>query len=99
MIELTNTDRAAIDRCYADNGWDISDQLSEYRLCEANYRAGLAAGIERAAKVCDRYEQHKWHIYKDGDGDLRADPHIQGQADGAADCSAAIRALNAPAAP
>ena len=65
----------------------------------AGYRAGIVAGIERAAKVCDRYEQHKWHIYKDGDGDLRADPHIQGQADGAADCSAAIRALNAPAAP
>ena len=50
MIELTQRDREAIDKCYADNGWDISDQLSEYHLCEAIYRAGIAAGIERAAK-------------------------------------------------
>jgi len=93
MIELTDADQIAIDRlCHTGRTLTIRE-LNDL------YRAGLAAGIERAAKVCDRYEQHKWHIYKDGDGDLRADPHIQGQADGAADCSAAIRALNAPAAP
>ena len=81
-IELTNTDRAAIDRCYADNGWDISDQLSEYRLCEASYRAGLAAGIERAANICGKYAYDK-----------RAAPELRGNSNGAADCAAAIRAL------
>ena len=108
-INLTDEDRAAITMAIRTS-WDADDDgydednpdHRERRLAAidaAIYRAGLAAGRERAieecAKVCDRYEQHKWHIYKEDDGDLRADPHIQGRSDGAADCAAAIRALNA----
>lgn len=51
MPDLTDADRAAIkaaiDKC-------VSKRLAGSReMDEAIYRAGLAAGIERAAKVCE----------------------------------------------
>lgn len=49
--------------------------------------------IERCAKVCEEYSAIRWDKYKRGDSPDRADPHIQGQSDGADDCAAAIRAL------
>ena len=49
MIELTNADRIAIKRAETEqcSGEFLSDGINGY---ERAYRAGLAAGIERAAK-------------------------------------------------
>lgn len=46
---------------------------------------------ERLAKVCEDYSSKKWDEYKRGFGPGRADPHWQGQSDGATDCADAIR--------
>lgn len=52
MPDLTDEDRAVVNAVYRDNGWDPNDQLSEYRLCEAGFIAGLAAGRARAIEEC-----------------------------------------------
>ena len=83
MIELTDADRAFI-RSLADK-WHQDHMLD---ACREAMHYGLAAGIERAANICGEYAYDK-----------RAAPELRGNSNGAADCAAAIRALNAPAAP
>ena len=83
MIELSEQDMANLVK--AEQEWIASKNDSRYVLREYCYRAGLAAGIERAAKVCDERE--------------RANAHSVGRSNGCAECAAAIRLLNAHATP
>jgi len=64
--------------------WDNSVGAHK-REIHAAFVAGLQVGIDRSAKVCDERE--------------RANAHSVGRSNGCAECAAAIRALNAPAAP
>jgi Lar family restriction alleviation protein len=74
MIELTDEDVAAIKVAIAPLQTEDDEQ-------EAVYRAGLAAGLERAARECD----------------VRANLSFPGiEAKGAIECAAAIRALVKP---
>ena len=85
MIEMTDADRALIA--------SIVDETST----ESIYHAGLAAGIERSAKVCDKWAEN---ALSKQDGKLYdVDTNLRMMAIGPQDCAAAIRALNAPAAP
>lgn len=59
--------------------------------------AELDAVLERAAKVCETYALRNWHAYKNGTGPERANPNVEGRADGADELAAAIRALKAGA--
>ena len=56
MIKLTDEDRDRISAIFAHvpDGADFSIGFQR----EAIYRAGLAAGIERAAKVCDSVDNY-----------------------------------------
>jgi hypothetical protein len=60
-------------------------------------RAVYAKAIKDAEEVCSRLEDRWYHAYRHGDlGNPlsgRADPNVQGNADGAAECASAIRAL------
>lgn len=51
--------------------------------------------IEQCAKACEDYSAGRWAAYKRGplDHPDRANPHVQGEADGATDCAGIIRAL------
>jgi hypothetical protein len=88
MIELTDADRAEIERqAYA--GLDSWERLEEF------YRAGLAAGIERAAKVCETTEVTGVKIIGKTEhypGEYASEVDI-GYASGCDDCAADIRAL------
>ena len=75
MIELTRDDLVAIRNALGER-YPIDERD------QAIYRAGLAAGIERAANICGEYAYDK-----------RAAPELRGNSNGAADCAAAIRAL------
>ena len=55
MIELTDEDRAAIGAVWQLFGSPIKDKCS--RIDEEIYLAGLRAGLERAAKICDARAQ------------------------------------------
>lgn len=59
------------------------------------FKAGADYAKERDAKICDEYSADKWKLYKGrapytGHEDGRADPHVQGQSDGAEDCATLI---------
>lgn len=59
---------------------------------------GWNAAIEAAKKVCEAYAQERWALYKGhkpyvGNEQGRADPAVQGEADGATACVELIRAL------
>ncbi|CAJ3499260.1 Uncharacterised protein [Burkholderia pseudomallei] len=54
--------------------------------------------IEECAKVCDEDADDKWNLYKGqhpytGRESGRADPYVEGRADGASVCADRIRAL------
>lgn len=51
--------------------------------------------LERAAEKCDEYGEEKWQAYKLSPANHpdRANPHVEGQSDGAEDCAIAIRAM------
>lgn len=54
--------------------------------------------IEECAKVCDEDAYDKWNLYKGqhpytGRESGRADPYVEGRADGASVCADRIRAL------
>lgn len=58
------------------------------------------AALKEAAQVCDEYVGDLWNLYKGrtpytGRESGRADPHVQGESDGADKCAAAIRAIAA----
>ena len=54
-VELTDADRAEIASCC------ISPlNFVERRIAEKAYRAGLAAGIKRAAQYCERLDMPGW---------------------------------------
>ena len=78
MIELTRDDLAAI-RSALGERYPIDERD------QAIYRAGLAAGIERAAKVCDDKRKPA--------ADVIVGAYRQGHDDGCDRCAAAIRAL------
>jgi hypothetical protein len=62
-------------------------------LWRAIYRDGLAAGLERAAKVCDKWAEN---ALSKQDGKLYdVDTNLRMMAIGPQDCATAIRALNA----
>ena len=82
MIELSAQDYAAILAAIEPYKFDSGSQVAE--MLDACYRAGLAAGIERSAKVVE------------GGRFLTDTAPIKLWAD---ECAAAIRLLNAPAAP
>ena len=78
MIELTNSDREIV-RLISE----ADDSGVQIELLHDCYARGIAAGIERAAKVCDNvsweHERHdQWHA---------------GFEDACYKCAAAIRAL------
>jgi hypothetical protein len=55
------------------------------------------AVLEEAARICDAIESDKWALYKGrepykGNEPGRADPHVQGESDGAGQCASRIRA-------
>ena len=85
MIELTDEDRAILGPML-DHGPEgnpirglICGQATEV------YLAGLRAGLERAAKVCDTLE-HEWYET------ASESKHIE-RAVGSAECAKSIRAL------
>jgi hypothetical protein len=92
MIELTGADLQAINRIVsAHNGPMTREEL------ESVYCAGLAAGLERAAKVCATTEVAGVKIIGKTEhypGEYASECDI-GYASGCEDCAAAIRALNA----
>jgi hypothetical protein len=55
MLELTDADRAAL----RDRFPDVQPGSLIWAAVQDGYRAGLAAGIERAAKACDTAERPK----------------------------------------
>lgn len=78
-------------------------RLTDSEICK-RLRADLAAANARAdssrrdalgeaAKVCAEFALRKWHEYKCGNGEGRANPLWEGQSDGADSCDIAIRAL------
>lgn len=54
-LELTNADHAEIALCCIS-----SLNFVERRIAEKAYRAGLAAGIKRAAQQCEGLEKPGW---------------------------------------
>lgn len=59
-------------------------------------QASRRAALEEAAKECDEIAADCWSLYKGrapytGREAGRADPHVQGESDGADKCAAAIR--------
>ena len=90
MIELTRNDLVAIRNALGER-YPIDERD------QAIYRAGIAAGLERAANVCDKWAEN---ALSKQDGKLYdVDTNLRMMAIGPQDCAAAIRALNAPAAP
>jgi len=86
MIELTRDDLAAI-RSALGERYPIDERD------HAIYRAGIAAGLERAANVCDKWAEN---ALSKQDGKLYdVDTNLRMMAIGPQDCAAAIRALNA----
>lgn len=72
-IELNNADLAEIERIWSD--------LAPESTCEERiYRAGIAAGLERAAKEAENVTA-RWPLYN------------AAREECAKDCAAAIRAL------
>jgi hypothetical protein len=69
---------------------DIARALCDMALRYAEGRAGV---IEECARVCDSLHDKNWKLYKTSSGQERASPYVEGLADGAGDCSEAIRAL------
>ena len=89
MIELTRDDLLAI-RSALGERYPIDERD------HAIYRAGLAAGIERSAKVCDA-ERNFSEVMPMREPEERE--YARGWRSACWGCAAAIRALNAPAAP
>ena len=54
-IDLTDTDRAEIAQCCVS-----SFNFVERAIAEKAYRAGLAAGVERAARRCGGLSHPRW---------------------------------------
>ena len=79
MIELTAQDYAAILAAIEPYKFDSGSQINE--MLDACYRAGLAAGIARSAKVCDDL---RW----DYNGHPLASDEVSAE-----ECADAIRAL------
>ena len=101
MIELTAEDWHSIHCATKDVKDPFTTPEGISAIAEANYRAGLAAGIERAAKACEKVEVAGVKIIGKTEhypGEYASECDI-GYAYGCEDCAAAIRALNAPAAP
>lgn len=48
---------------------------------------------EAAARICEEHAAKRWDAYRRGDGSDRANPHAQGESDGAEQCALLIRAL------
>jgi hypothetical protein len=64
--------------------------------CWFAWQASRRAALEEAAKACDEIAADCWSLYKGrapytGKEAGRADPHVQGESDGADKCAAAIR--------
>jgi hypothetical protein len=55
QIELTDTDRAEIAQCCVS-----SLNFVERGIAERAYRAGLAAGVKRAAQRCEGLARPSW---------------------------------------
>ena len=86
MIELTRNDLVAIRNALGER-YPIDERD------HAIYRAGIAAGLERAANVCDKWAEN---ALSKQDGKLYdVDTNLRMMAIGPQDCAAAIRALNA----
>jgi len=83
MIELTDADRAEIQRI-----WHVDHVLLTSALTEA-YLSGLSAGIERSAKAA---EDCKPMMYRQVPRNMKL-----GYDEACNNCAAAIRALNASA--
>ena len=97
MIELTAEDWHSIHCATKDVKDPFTTPEGISAIAEANYRAGLASGLERAANVCDKWAEN---ALSKQDGKLYdVDTNLRMMAIGPQDCAAAIRALNAPAAP
>jgi len=94
MIELSAQDYAAILAAIEPYKFDSGSQVAE--MLDACYRAGLAAGIERAVKVCDA-ERNFSEVMPMREPEERE--YARGWRSACWGCAAAIRALNAPAAP
>jgi len=92
MIELTDADRAAI---LEASGYRETTKAGD-KLFGSIYRAGLSAGIERSAKVCDA-ERNFSEVMPMREPEERE--YARGWRSACWGCAAAIRALNAPAAP
>ena len=75
MIELNDEDRAAIERIHNTVLYYDAER-------EAIYRAGIIAGLERAAKVCENHTCGSSYPL-----------HLEGQIAACRACASAIRAL------
>ena len=90
-IELTREDRVRINDAIDPFRTNSGSQMQE--MIDAIYRAGIAAGLERAAQVCDKWAEN---ALSKQDGKLYdVDTNLRMMAIGPQDCAAAIRALNA----
>lgn len=75
-------------------GWrrEIYTAAQMLEIAQAADKAATERERERFSKICDEIASKHWQAYKRGsDPATRANPHTEGQSDGAGECADAIR--------